>query len=240
MPCAESKINQPANPAKDLLIKTSTSMRRHSNDSIYRSRSNSASGIGIADSEHSAEGYLIRSKKAAGYLRQILHTQKCGGMCQNASCIQTTRILSHVLQCDVAICSHQGCETTKKLLGHFQQCRFGTSLRGGLSSSSSSSINGGTCLVCSMACSSSPTKALMPQYNLHAEELMREEEETEDTSFSSDEVIEFNRIPFQNNQHEARPKTLSEGCFAVPTGAPRAKARSKSMNAMSVDEFSAI
>jgi len=194
---------------------------------------------------------MNRSKKAAGYLRQILHSQKCGGMCQNPSCIQTSRVFNHVIHCDTTFCSTQGCETTKKLLTHFQHCRAGQALRAGGPSSSSSNSNGHlpptTCLICSIACSSSPTKSLMmPLYNMDnrchsTDEIMREEEEeTEETSFSSDEVIEFNRIPFQNNQIEARPKTFSHDGFAVPTGAPRAKVRSKSMNAMHVDEFSPL
>ncbi len=68
-----------------------------------------------------------------------------------------------------------------------------------------------------------------------------EEEEEEETSFSSDEVITFNRVPFQNNQLAAtRIKTYSDSEFAVPVGAPKAsvvKARSKSMNAMCIDEI---
>lgn len=253
----------------ETITKNTFIMRRNNNDSIYRSRANSTSGI--AESEHSVEAYLIRSKKAAGYLRQILHSQKCGGMCQLMSCIQTTRVLAHTGHCDVAICATQGCETTKKLLLHFQQCRFSQGHRG-LSHGSSSSgafggINPSTCLVCSIACSSSPTKSLMPHHRhssiinsnneLHhrmateEEEILREEEQdtshvdqSQDFSFSSDEVIQFNRIPFQNNQVEAarvRPQAYSADGFAIPTGAPRGnKARSKSMNAMSVDEFAAI
>lgn len=184
------------------------------------------------------------------------------------SCIQTTRVLAHTVHCDMAMCSTQGCETTKKLMLHFQQCHYAQSrgLVPGITTTSSSPFNPSKCMICSIACSSSPTKVLAPHHRHSSivgsnanssssssssgialrqmrsedeEDVMREDEDNE-YSFASDEVIQFNRIPFQNNQIEARrPQAYSADGFAIPTGAPRGvtKARSKSMNAMSVDEF---
>ena len=253
----------------ETITKNTFIMRR--NNDTYRSRSNSTSGI--AESEHSVEAYVIRSKKAAGYLRQILHSKRCGGACQNMSCIQTTRVLGHTIHCELAFCSAQGCETTKKLLLHFEQCHYAQSrglVPGYNSSSSNGTFNPTKCMICSLACSSSPTKVLVPHhrhssiigsnsnnssdsshYGTAADEeevadLLRtsSDHSQDDSSFSSDEVIQFNRIPFQNNQLEAipriRPQAFSADGFAIPTGAPRAKARSKSLNAMSVDEFTAL
>ena len=236
---------------KEIPSKSIFSVRKNFAEICGRQRSNSAS-----ESDHSVEAYMLRSKKAAGYLRQILHSQRCYGQCQVLICIQTSRILRHVPSCEEAICSTAGCDTTKKLLLHFDQCRSRAAFKSANPAQSQ-------CLICSIACSSSPTKQLMvpssgqtvsahrspahvPQHQQQDYEVMQEDDcEEAEMSFSSDEVMEFNRIPFQNShQQPSRSKTYSDYSeFVVPTGAPRGsanKARSKSMNAATVEELSSL
>jgi hypothetical protein len=158
----------------------------------------------------SAESYIMRSKKAAGYLRQILHSQSCTGRCESSACVQTRIILEHVPVCQREICSVPGCDTTKKLLLHFQQC----------ATKEASRAKPTVCLICAFACSSSPMKQQSGHayqnkprsHTIDETKVAFVEESEEDTTFCCEELIECNRIPFQRVQPPAagRVKTYSD------------------------------
>lgn len=71
----------------------------------------------------SQSDYFRRSRKAALILRQVFHTQSCGGACGNRVCNNTTQLLSHMRQCATGACEYSGCITTKRLLNHFERCQ---------------------------------------------------------------------------------------------------------------------
>jgi hypothetical protein len=69
------------------------------------------------------QSYIMRSKKAANYLRLMTHSQLCKGSCKEAICRQTCQILYHSRFCGIDDCQFKGCETTKKLLQHVTDCK---------------------------------------------------------------------------------------------------------------------
>eukprot|EP00596_Hydrurales_sp_CCMP1899_P009350 CAMPEP_0119046232 /NCGR_PEP_ID=MMETSP1177-20130426/45266_1 /TAXON_ID=2985 /ORGANISM="Ochromonas sp, Strain CCMP1899" /LENGTH=156 /DNA_ID=CAMNT_0007019103 /DNA_START=148 /DNA_END=615 /DNA_ORIENTATION=- len=70
------------------------------------------------------DDHLMRSKKAAGYLRLLNHSKKCRGACGQATCRHTHRLLQHTIDCKPVgfICQIKGCGSTKKLLAHVLEC----------------------------------------------------------------------------------------------------------------------
>lgn len=75
--------------------------------------------------EFSLEDYIKKTKKAANFLKLLLHCQKCDGSCSSISCYRTMDIMRHANQCYSVNCVHQGCTTTKKLLFHHRECCLG-------------------------------------------------------------------------------------------------------------------
>ena len=93
----------------------------------------------------SFDEYLIRSKKAASYLRLLNHCRVCKGGCGQSTCRQTFRLLQHAEDCNPNgnySCEIKGCCTTKKLLAHVAECNAKISVEGDRKA---------LCLVCTLA-----------------------------------------------------------------------------------------
>lgn len=78
--------------------------------------------------EQQAEEYIQKTRKAAGYLRQLLHAQQCDQQPHCTvmpSCHTIKLMLHHVKYCSAAehSCGVAGCATTKKLLRHVMFCQ---------------------------------------------------------------------------------------------------------------------
>lgn len=167
--------------------------------------------------EFSLEDHVKRTRKAASYLKQIYHSRDCHGQCQSPACKKVSIILSHVIQCSTPNCTIPGCNTTKSLLLHSQECCHSpfasashrnnnnncnnntnnnytipttTSLT--TSSPTSSSI----CLLCTIALSgyatikSFSTDDIVGNNNEEDVPLLYQ-------PLIHDEIISYNRIPFQ-------------------------------------------
>ena len=78
-----------------------------------------------ADRAGNFDDYLVRSKKAATYLRLLNHSRSCKGYCRQSTCRHTYRLLQHTDDCHPNgnySCEIKGCCTTKKLLAHVSDC----------------------------------------------------------------------------------------------------------------------
>lgn len=96
----------------------------------HQVHSNSASSLGVvtAGSHHRSnfefnlEDHIKKTRKAATYLKQILHSQQCGGQCGSSLCRRIVGVLSHLDACEDDFCAVGGCSTTKRLLRHRREC----------------------------------------------------------------------------------------------------------------------
>jgi hypothetical protein len=235
------------------------------------------------DFEFNLEDHIKKTRKAASYLKQVFHSQQCGGKCASPLCRRILRVLQHTENCENEQCMEPGCATTKKLLRHSMECQSSNSpcstsflntptlnlSKGSNNNGNNVSRNLNThlattpsnqfCLLCTIARTDTVTE--MAPTNIASsrhEDAMDIEEDGDahyDNGFDrqfmpivSDEIIEFSRIPFQ--QHGQRMKTMShDGINEVfrqpislktaalsPVGQPTSKkARSKSLNAVSLD-----
>jgi hypothetical protein len=103
----------------------------------------------------STEEFMQRSKKAANYLFQIGHSLECSGICGEASCIQTSSILTHIKGCSISEgCLYSGCDTTKKLMTHAETCKSKNNFtyRPGqpFNNNNNNNQKQGFCLICTM------------------------------------------------------------------------------------------
>lgn len=96
--------------------------------------SNTASSLGVASSqnhrlnfEFNLEDHIKKTRKAATYLKQILHSQQCGGHCGSTMCRRVCLVLSHLEVCEDDFCAVAGCSTTKRLVRHRMECTGVTS-----------------------------------------------------------------------------------------------------------------
>ena len=79
----------------------------------------------VMDHTGNFDDYLVRSKKAASYLRLLNHSRTCKGSCGKSTCRHTYRLLLHTDECNPNgnyRCEIKGCCTTKKLLAHVSEC----------------------------------------------------------------------------------------------------------------------
>lgn len=215
--------------------------------------------------ERPVEDYVQRTKKSAGYLRLLLHSKRCGGLCMKAACIKTSSVVDHVNKCFDPQCTYPGCITSKKLLEHHDTCALNMSLNTGLSN---------FCLLCSLVpqATTSPTNRshyLSPdQNNAYGTPQLEESDRysevydrrthdgcfvhafcrtasqdpgdhpsaSSDSPIMFDEMIEYNKVPFQDSRSEyLRHSMTSDLPPNVYSDEPPRKIRSKSMNAVSID-----
>ena len=229
----------------------------------------SGSGSGKFNVNHSPvsmeapkEDYVQRTKKTAGYLRLLLHSRKCGGLCNKTGCIKTSSVVDHLGGCFDARCTFPGCTTSKKLLDHYETCGLNSATHQSATHGSSGYSN--FCLLCSLVpqATSSPTNRshyLSPEqsmYNTHNVEDRYSElvytdsrspreasDDHEDKRYSPivfDEMMEFNKVPFQDTpaeylRHSMTTSDMHESCYSDE---PPRKIRSKSMNAASIEHWS--
>lgn len=216
---------------------------------------------GVPGQEAPVDDYVQKTKKTAGYLRLILHSKKCNGFCMKTACIKTSGVIDHMNNCFDARCSYPGCTTSKKLLEHYEKCGNHTVPR--ISNYRSPSGVSNFCLLCSLVpqANTSPTNrskyqspdhssshlyAALPStaeesdryeeivYNDHRRSLSALDEHNRESPVIFDEMMEFNKVPFQDAPSEyCRPSLGSAGLTqGVYTEEPPRKIRSKSMNAV--------
>lgn len=82
--------------------------------------------------EFNLEDHIKKTRKAASYLRQVFHSQQCGGQCSSAQCKRIVKVLFHIQGCNDAFCAIGGCNTTKKLLRHSLECQSSSCGNGGI------------------------------------------------------------------------------------------------------------
>lgn len=188
------------------------------------------------DFEFNLEDHIKKTRKAATYLKQVFHSQQCGGTCASPHCRRIHRLLRHIEnECQTEQCAEPGCVTTKKLLRHSMECQSCNSpcstsflntptlnaSKGSSNNNVSRNLNthlattpsNQFCLLCTIA--RTDTAAEMAPAIARLEDAMDIEDEDDDAHgfdrqfmpIISDEIIEFSRIPFQ--QHGQRVKTMS-------------------------------
>lgn len=187
--------------------------------------------------DKSVEDYIKKSKKAANYMKQLIHSESCSGRCGLPTCVQISSILSHSKNCLNNNCKVPGCATSKNLWNHYLNCR----------DYRNPSISS-RCLICSLAFSGSPTR--LRSQSLHSIKTLEEDrhdsnvnqDDSLDSSldndseyFINDEIIESNRVPFQTMScnHSTRTKTYSDSHFLIRSESDVSdinKIRSKSLN----------
>lgn len=178
--------------------------------------------------EFNLEDHIQKTRKAAGFLKQLFHTQSCHGICMATTCIRVATLLKHVQGCENMECIHPGCNTTKSLLKHARECKAKNIMN--------PIKDGPFCLMCTIAGTSENGVPKSPCY----------EDSCDSRSFDNDdrcrplvcdEMIEFSRVPFQSMKSiTPRAKTFSDSDFVVQVEQPSKKARSKSMDALSMDD----
>jgi hypothetical protein len=172
--------------------------------------------------EYNVENHIQKSRSAGNYLKQLLHSQDCQGMCMSPKCIRITSILKHTAHCQQLPCSHPGCDTTKTLLKHSRECVKSLS-------------KGDLCLICliAKATENRPHLGLAKTTDLSH---YSTEDPTDLLIF--DEMIET-RVPFQPSPTlNPRSKTFSDSdCVLSSTSQPNKKARSKSMTAATLSDM---
>ena len=97
-----------------------------------------------ADRVGNFDDYLVKSKKAASYLRLLNHSRSCKDSCGQSTCRHTYRLLQHTDECKPNgnyCCEIKGCCTTKRLLAHVSDCTARTLTQSGRA----------LCLVCTLA-----------------------------------------------------------------------------------------
>lgn len=136
--------------------------------------------------------YLLKTRQAASYLRQIRHTQSCLGICGSPICNTTLIVLNHINCCIDHSCTFSGCNTTKALLNHSFECK-----RNRLNQDSNSSHH---CLLCIIADIDHGQQINSALHNIHYDHYdytLWDNDETLKPRIC-DEMIENNRIPFQD------------------------------------------
>ncbi|RYG97740.1 hypothetical protein EON65_52405 [archaeon] len=145
--------------------------------------------------EFSLEDHIKKTRKAASYLRQLVHTKSCQGVCQQAACLRVLDILNHANACSNMACLFPGCNTTKTLVQHMNTC----------TSNTPSCVR--ICLLCSIA----KTPRNLPAQNNNYKHTYIE---CDGTVMVYDEMIEVSKVPFQTFMQEIptphRAKTFSE------------------------------
>jgi hypothetical protein len=176
--------------------------------------------------EFSLEDHIKKTRKAAAYLKQLLHSRECMGCCNAQSCMRTTLILRHVLACSTNGCSVSGCLTTKALLEHESQC-------GNLGGATSATL-GHFCLLCTIA-TVQCNRNRLPSYD--SNNFISFGQEDRFAPLINDEIIEFSKVPFQQrspsheHDHTGRSKTYSESHVLLALDQPSKKMRGKSLDA---------
>jgi hypothetical protein len=75
------------------------------------------------DVEFNIEDHIKKTRKAAMYLKQVIHAQQCGGNCNSNQCRRIVQVLQHITNCIRGEhCLEPGCSTTKRLLNHCAEC----------------------------------------------------------------------------------------------------------------------
>lgn len=172
--------------------------------------------------EFSLEDHIKKTRKAAAYLKQVLHSRACQGACGSQTCARTVLVLRHVASCSSSVCGFGGCMTTMKLLEHTDDC--GARIRGGTH----------FCLLCTIATSDvqDANRLRTPSYDLN--NFIDTFEEGEFAPVINDEIIEFSRVPFQRSNPcsptHGRCKTYSESHVMLGFEPSSKKMRSKSLN----------
>lgn len=229
------------------------------------SGSGSGSGSGkfspTVTMEAPKEDYVQKTKKTAGYLRLLLHSRRCRGMCNKTGCIKTSSVVDHLGGCFDARCAFPGCTTSKKLLDHYETCGLNSLTHRSPSHGSSGYAN--FCLLCSLVpqSTSSPTNPssyLSPEasmYNSHhmddryselvyndsrsPREIEEENRHDSNSPIVFDEMMEFNKVPFQDTPAEYHRHSMSSDFQESNyNDEPPRKIRSKSMNAASIEHWS--
>ncbi len=178
--------------------------------------------------EFNLEDHIQKTRKAAGYLKQIFHTQDCQGSCMAVTCTRIATLLVHVNGCQTMQCINPGCNTTKALLKHARECNAKNIMN--------PIKDGPFCLMCTIA-GSSDGVVQAPNCELNCDS----ETDERCRPLVCDEMMEFSRVPFQSLKSlTSRAKTFSDSEFVVTANQvnqPNKKARSKSMNAASLEMF---
>jgi len=214
----------------------------------------------ILSMEAPKEDYVQKTKKTAGYLRLLLHSRRCGGMCNKTGCIKTSSVIDHLGGCFDTRCAYPGCTTSKKLLDHYETCGLNSVTH--LSPKSAAGY-ANFCLLCSLVpqsnCSpTNPSSYLSPDqslYNSHQmedryselvydprspREIEQDDRHDANSPIIFDEMMEFNKVPFQNSPAECYRYNSSSSEFQGNqyNDEPPRKIRSKSMNAASIEHWS--
>lgn len=203
--------------------------------------------------------YVQKTKKTAGYLRLLLHSRKCHGNCMKTPCIRTSVVVDHINSCYDVRCAYPGCTTSKKLIEHYEKCGMSSVVHSSPRNRSPRQTN--FCLLCSLVpqATTSPSNQLkyvtpepgvylahgnseeeIDRYGeiVYSEQKRRSLEEMEvrnsDSPVIFDEMMRFNRVPFQETPALCYPNSVVYGMAGATTytDEPPRKIRSKSMNAM--------
>mmetsp|Transcript_17966 Transcript_17966/g.30058 ORF Transcript_17966/g.30058 Transcript_17966/m.30058 type:complete len:247 (+) Transcript_17966:20-760(+) len=77
------------------------------------------------DNDNGNEEKRDKARKAAKYLKLIVHCQRCNGKCNTIICKKTRLLLNHCAPCQKREkCPIKGCFQTKKLLCHMIACKI--------------------------------------------------------------------------------------------------------------------
>jgi hypothetical protein len=177
--------------------------------------------------EFNLEDHIQKTRKAAGYLKQLFHTEGCQGVCMSTMCIRVATLLKHVHACERLDCIQPGCNTTKSLLKHARECKAKNIMN--------PIKDGPFCLMCTIAGSSENDGSRSSSH----EDSYDARTDNDDCCrpLVCDEMIEFSRVPFQSMKSiTPRAKTFSDSDCVVQIEQPSKKARSKSMDSMSMDD----
>jgi hypothetical protein len=177
------------------------------------------------------------------------------------ACIKTSSVVDHMKKCFDTRCGYPGCTTSKKLFDHYEKCGINSSTHEPSARGPPGYAN--FCLLCSLVpqATTSPTNRvhyLSPDqsiyvgasldeehdryeeivYNEHRRSLEAMENTHGESPIIFDEVMHFNKVPFQDAPSEYYRHSMTSSAFESSyTEEPPRKIRSKSMNAMSTSEL---
>lgn len=204
--------------------------------------------------EFNLEDHIKKTRKAAAYMKQLHHTQSCGGICMAPYCMRLVSLLKHVQVCGDVQCMQPGCQTTKTLLDHAKKCRGRHGILALNNNNYKSMMNhkDDFCLMCTIAFTNENGEGKTPSFEDNHYYDQRKFDTVDDARscpLICDEIIDCNRVPFQSfmSHTPSRCKTYSDSDFVVQqlhqqqyqhsqVTPPNKKLRSKSMTAASLNE----
>jgi hypothetical protein len=154
--------------------------------------------------EFNLEDHIKKTRQAGKYLKQINHSKYCSDpRCAYRLCLKTKEILKHVYICTNTTqnCPIPGCQTTKSLLHHSETSANSWYKLKGTETTAQKDF----CLICTIAligndeATKGPTSMISKDY----EKNYFTQDDAANNMFPfiiSDEIIEFSRIPFQQDQ----------------------------------------